>query len=200
MAAIDWGSVPTWFSAIGTTGALFATVGIIVRDHRKTERTDAALIACWFDKPDVEYADRTVRTGSLRVRNTADRPVFAVNVIVGPFQHGYEWRLIAQVLPSEQEKDLDVPFCRWGDGRGFSPAALGPVVVIFRDADNTEWIRELDSGRLYRRYRRRRPLRGFLLRQWWLLRGDGWKAFISPRFRRENARYRHPDWREHPDE
>ncbi|MFG3179998.1 hypothetical protein AMK21_25860 [Streptomyces sp. CB00316] len=195
MGPVDWGSVPTWFSAIGTTGALFAAVGIIVRDHRKTDRADAARIACWFDKPDVEYADRTVRTGSLRIHNAADRPVFAVRVIVGPHAYGYVQEPVAQVLLPGKKTEHDVPFCRWGDG----PTSLGPVVVYFRDADNIEWVRDFHKGTLYRRYRRRRRIRGYLLRQWWLTKEHRWKV-LNPRFRRSIAPYRHPDWRESPDD
>jgi hypothetical protein len=38
---LQWGSVPDWFAAIGTVGALFLGLAILWRDRRKDERVEA---------------------------------------------------------------------------------------------------------------------------------------------------------------
>ena len=41
---VDWGTVPDWVSGIGTTGALFATLYIVLSDRRAAEIQQARQI------------------------------------------------------------------------------------------------------------------------------------------------------------
>lgn len=45
----DWGTVPTWFSAIGTSGSLVSAVLLYRRSLNDRERAQASEISSWAD-------------------------------------------------------------------------------------------------------------------------------------------------------
>lgn len=193
MSVNVWGTIPAWFSAVGTTGALAATIGIIVRDRRKDARTDAARLACWFERPGADEADYSVdqeHTGSLRVRNDADRPVYDVVVMVGPDDRmAYVRKHLTHVLSPDEEATFAVPFRTVGI---VSRPPIGPAAVEFQDVDNVSWVRDLENHTLVRR--RKRRLRRYLGVQKRYIAEFKWNAF-NPRFRRRIAPPKRPDWR-----
>ncbi|MGW0819448.1 hypothetical protein ACWD00_40770 [Streptomyces viridiviolaceus] len=197
MTAIDWGSVPTWFSAIGTTGSLLATAGIIVRDRRKDQRTDAARVACWTEAPTAyEVGDDSVDLEAyrfLRVHNTADRPVFDLFALVGPDDSAmYHRHDLGHVVPAGEQATFLVPF----EQHSFGPLPPSrPAAVEFRDVERTTWVYDLSAGTLHRRRQRRmRRVRSWLRIQQKFVSEFGWKAF-NLRFRRRVALHKPPDWR-----
>ncbi|MGC5236847.1 hypothetical protein [Streptomyces albogriseolus] len=144
MAAIDWGSVPTWFSAIGTTGSLIATVTIVLRDRRKDEREDAACFAVWTDPEEViDYRP------ALRLHNAAGRPVFDVTahfyaywVDFGSNERGTNLveRQLAAVVRAGAEMTLSADYA------GYE----GVLYVTFRDAHQVSWRYDMHSKTLTR--------------------------------------------------
>ncbi|QKZ20297.1 hypothetical protein [Streptomyces chartreusis] len=195
MSAIDWGSVPTWFSAIGTTGALSTTIGIIVRDRRKDAREDAGRVVVWFERPSADDADYEVDQtliGLIHARNTADRPVFDLRVVIFPDDDRLFMgsNLLTRVLAQGEEEVFPVPFRTAGIDT--KPPAE-PVAVEFQDVDGVRWLRDLETSTLHRLRPRRRRVRTYLRRQWLFVRNFGWKAF-DRRFRRHVAP-KGPSWR-----
>ncbi|GHG15489.1 hypothetical protein GCM10018777_31550 [Streptomyces albogriseolus] len=197
MTAIDWGSVPTWFSAIGTTGSLLATAGIIMRDRRKDQRTDAARVACWLEAPVAyEVSDDSVDLNQhrfLRVHNTADRPVFDLFAVIGPDSSATYIRFdLDHVVPAGAEATFLVPYEYQSAGPLPPPR---PVAVEFRDVERTTWIYDLDAGTLHRRRKRHvQRVRSWLRIQQKFVSEFGWKAF-NLRFRRRVALHKRPNWR-----
>lgn len=146
MSALDWGSVPTWFSAIGTTGSLTAAITIIVRDRRKDRREDAARVACWLE---TKYEFKPA-SAEIVVHNAATRPVFDVRVIMNPGQKQY---LLSGVVKAGAEERFPV---RHHDQFEYAvddpPPFTQPhcVAVTFRDVESAEWRYDLkhDLGAL----------------------------------------------------
>ncbi|MGA5183076.1 hypothetical protein [Streptomyces pseudogriseolus] len=177
MSAIDWGSVPTWFSAIGTSGSLVATTGIIVRDRRKAQRADAARVVGWVEA--LEPGEIEDGTRYLLVHNTADRPVFDVSAMTGPDAHGtYRRKYLAHVVGADTPSTFSVP--------------SDAVALEFRDVERTVWVYDFEAGTLHRR--RNRRVRSWLRLQRRFISEFGWKAF-NLRFRRRVARPKRPKWR-----
>ncbi|MFD8268510.1 hypothetical protein [Streptomyces althioticus] len=141
MAAIDWGSVPTWFSAIGTTGSLIATLTIVLRDRRKDEREDAACLAIWV-APEEETDDRRP---VLRLHNAAGRPVFDVTLHCGAFGRDYETGELVVVMSRESLAAV----VRAG-GELKLPSRAGMDYVTFRDAHQVAWRYDLENKTLTR--------------------------------------------------
>ncbi|MFD5342294.1 hypothetical protein ACFWJY_00610 [Streptomyces anulatus] len=194
MTTTDWGSVPTWFSAIGTTGSLLATAGIFARDRRKDQRTDAARVACWIETPSAYEVDgvsvdlETHRV--LRVHNTADRPVFDLFALIGPDStRWYRRHPLDHVVPAGEQASFLVPFEPYSSG---SLPPSGPAAVEFRDVERTTWVYDLEAGTLHRR--RKRRVHNWLRIQQKFVSEFGWKAF-DLRFRRRVAPHKRPDWR-----
>ncbi|MEU9756068.1 hypothetical protein AB0D90_23500 [Streptomyces althioticus] len=141
MAAIDWGSVPTWFSAIGTTGSLIATLTIVLRDRRKDEREDAACLAIWVD-PDEKFDSwRPV----LRLHNAAGRPVFDVILHCVWFDRdvetGERW--------TEMRREPLAAVVRAGAELKL-PGSYYMDHVTFRDAHQVAWRYDLENKILTR--------------------------------------------------
>ncbi|MGV9816335.1 hypothetical protein ACWDTQ_31030 [Streptomyces cellulosae] len=147
MAAIDWGSVPTWFSAIGTTGSLIATLTIVLRDRRKDEREDAACLAVWWGKGE-QGADE------LRIHNAAGRPVFDL-VAYGWVTPAFDDQ---ELRPRKFKKDLVVVVAAGAEVSMPVPMRGDVEWVTFRDAHQVVWRYDLES-KVLTRERKQRLLR-----------------------------------------
>lgn len=126
MSKVDWGTVPTWISAIVTTVALGTTALVIWRDRRKDHRHDADRLLCW-----TENEDSGTRVW---VRNASERSVHHPTII------GWSWpgedkdpntRIAPQLLPGEDRSVLLAHTKKDGEPR--------IVAVYFRDAGGTRW-------------------------------------------------------------
>ncbi|MFJ8546320.1 hypothetical protein ACIRFH_30840 [Streptomyces sp. NPDC093586] len=138
MAEWNWGTVPTWVSAILTSGSLLLGFYILLRDRRKEERQEALKVICWSEMVDNE-------SYKIYVLNTAERPVVHARMLV---------RLAGDVL---EPVGLGAGAIRPGEEvTARSPRHLGgekswPAAVEFQDADGIDWVRDLRSGALHRR-------------------------------------------------
>lgn len=139
---LDWGTVPAWASAILTSGSLLLGFYILLRDRRKEERQEAAQVICWLERtatlPDGLRRYRT------HVANQAGRHVSGVHLLVETRDPDAEGRrvvetyLIAPLIRPDEEEFID------GDAEvTVDPWQVRRFVVVFLDADGTEWIRDL---------------------------------------------------------
>jgi hypothetical protein len=76
---LQWGSVPDWFGAVGTVGALLLGLSILSRDKRKAERAEADEFICRLDArhTDVPHA-APAWSGKLYAKNIGRWPVYDV--------------------------------------------------------------------------------------------------------------------------
>ncbi|MCQ8772090.1 hypothetical protein [Streptomyces telluris] len=130
---IEWGTIPTWISAVLSGGSVLMALHIIRRDRKKDERADAMKVLCWnSDKTEVvNGSDRAIR----HVRVMAELKEYKGKR--GPFRH----RTVAETLRPGEEASIAR---NWGDN--FFPE---PVAVVFLDSDGKEWARDLRTARLY---------------------------------------------------
>lgn len=163
MSGLDWGTVPTWASAILTSGSLFLGFYILLRDRTKAEQGEAVKVIFWQTWEDGEAEGVVYQR--IHVLNTATRPISSVSAQVvigtgdGPRQGRkcYEFPFaLPGVLRPDEEATIDV------DERP-SPLVLAePVFGKFTDADGVRWARRLEpfpslfrikSGSRWRYYR-----------------------------------------------
>ncbi|MFI1805544.1 hypothetical protein ACH415_18305 [Streptomyces californicus] len=147
MNAVDWGNFPTWISAVGSTGALSATISIIWRDHRKAERADACAVSCW----EVSLHDRDreklpPHSDNIHVQNNATRPIYDIVILIWDgvaveFKIGHIMRRV--LGPSETCAAYVAPSA--------DPFGPSPVAVAFRDSEGNYWLRDLSAQTLHSR-------------------------------------------------
>lgn len=148
-----WGDVPSWFSAIGTVGALLAALWLLredLRDRRANRRADrertARRISGWCDM-DTEPA-------RLWVQNLAEEPVYDVVAYVGkrgtnlsalPEPENRYMEPVFGVIPPGQKLDFEI-----SDSALISEAPfpdIPSVAVEFTDPNGVHW-RRLEDGSL----------------------------------------------------
>ncbi|WP_406482144.1 hypothetical protein [Streptomyces sp. NBC_01615] len=147
MTGLDWGTIPAWVSAILTSGSLLLGFYILLRDRRKEERREALKVVCWTNYSD-DGGHHVVH-----VLNTADRPISNSSTLVDlgrSKSYSLEGFHLPQLIaPGEEVTGQEVPRRLFHD-------KIFPMAVRFTDGDGLEWIRELETGRLYRAPRARR--------------------------------------------
>jgi hypothetical protein len=147
MTAVDWGNFPTWISAVGSTGALSATISIIWRDRRKAERADAAAVSCW--EVSVHDRDREKlpsHSDNIHVQNNATRPIYDIVILIwdGVTVEFKTGRIMRRVLgPGESCATYVAPSA--------NPFGPSPVAAAFRDSDGNFWLRDLSAQTLHSR-------------------------------------------------
>lgn len=132
MTGMDWGTVPAWFGAIGTTGSLFLALAILLRDKRKDDLAEARKLVISWKGPEGGLGHK------VRITNASDRPFIEVGVF-----NLDQWRCDADspdgpMLPGESRVYTH-------DGVGSSALA-----VRFTDGDGENWVRSLHSYQLVR--------------------------------------------------
>lgn len=167
VASIELGSLADWIAALGTVGALIASLVVLryeinVRraDSRERieeeRRSQARRISCWplevKARRDVDEMGRSLQgmggNSSVRValRNASAEPAYDVVVHV---RHTYEKSAGAMgsfpfLLPPDTTREV------WVDGvdlPGGGLAGLPYVELVFRDVKGRRWLRA-HSGRL----------------------------------------------------
>lgn len=147
LASVDWGSVPEWFAAIGTVGALF--VALILLRNELADRRRAAEVA---DRRPADgifaWAEPRTDAGGWQtfVHNRSDEPIYDAVVYFTP--------LTDPPLPTEESVWGTVPpgGPKAGDRYGDRPGDLfgiPPVEIEFTDGRGRHWRRD-DTGQLQR--------------------------------------------------
>ncbi|MER5995851.1 hypothetical protein [Streptomyces viridosporus] len=147
MNGIDWGNVPTWFSAIGTTLSVAIALKLVFRDRADKQTSDARRVVVRYKRE-----KQTAHPPAIRVINTADRPISDL-LIVAMLQNGPRQHPFALVPFPDGEHLAPGEECEAQDPRGSMDgmqveAAVG---VAFVDADGRGWIRRLDTSEIIRR-------------------------------------------------
>jgi hypothetical protein len=153
-----WGDVPTWFTAVGTCGAVIVSLWIARRDavHRekREQRQQAELITAWLGEE--APADNHQLRQAIVIQNSSHQSVYMLIASLVSLQGAFrdtavpsprpkkrgriDWQAhVGQVPPGQHETSI-----RSG-GRGMN-LKLG-VELAFRDAAGTCWLRRGD-GRL----------------------------------------------------
>ncbi|MFD5452168.1 hypothetical protein [Streptomyces sp. NPDC127100] len=143
--AIDWGTLPTWISGLGSTGALWVGALTLRRAQDKERRSEADAVTCRWDRSDCcGYDNRSAPNWIASVANDATRPVRNVYLVTYDAQARAldDSLLLANVL---QPKVADHEHIT-----GPPPERSRPAAVIFRDADGTWWLRDILEQSLYR--------------------------------------------------
>ncbi|GAA0621049.1 hypothetical protein [Streptomyces crystallinus] len=144
MTDLDWGTVPAWASAFLTSGSLLLGFYILLRDRRKEERQEALKVVCWSVYGYDDSPDKGMHV--VHVLNTSTRPIYDASVLVdlrlGDFD-GFEGFGLAVIIPSTEEATTRID-------RRMNDRKVFPAAISFTDGDGIDWIRELDSRRLYR--------------------------------------------------
>ncbi|MEU2866382.1 hypothetical protein ABZ672_50370 [Streptomyces mirabilis] len=144
MTGLDWGTVPAWASAFLTSGSLLLGFYILLRDRRKDERSEALKVICWSEYGFAGTPDDGMHV--VHVWNTSDRPISHVAAFVDlrldDFDGFERFGLAATVAPGEEITERVQ--------RRLNHRKIFPKVVGFTDGDGAEWVRELDTRRLYR--------------------------------------------------
>ncbi|QHC66840.1 hypothetical protein GSU68_09895 [Rathayibacter sp. VKM Ac-2759] len=154
-----WGTVPDWFAAVGTVSAFFLGLGILANDRVKATRKHADEFATW---PEWEKREGGPDANVLSVRayNAGTAPVPKADVIclleidgkpvVRTFfhlqtktQHSYS-PVLASGMTAYGSINL-VP-----NSRNLQ------ICVMFIDASNSVWVRDLASGKYLSSKRRKK--------------------------------------------
>lgn len=143
LATLNWGSVPDWFAAVGTIGAVAVALYLAekgARDQRGREReAQASCISSWHQpgREDVVISNPS----SSAIYNVAIS--FGVSYGEGePFQQGNEFNVFLRALPAGESRIHEPPTPPELVGRELA------VSVTFKDAQGVHWRRDA-TGKLY---------------------------------------------------
>jgi hypothetical protein len=135
MAAMDWGTVPTWVSAFLTGGSLLLGFYILLRDRRKEERAEARKLVF-----SVHWEGNGSHT--VRVTNVSERAFLYVGLF-----NGDQW----EYSFGNSEYEGDGPM-HAGEYRVYrhDGSASGALAARFQDADGQNWVKIFDTHQLIR--------------------------------------------------
>jgi arabinogalactan oligomer / maltooligosaccharide transport system substrate-binding protein len=167
--AIQWGDVPSWFSATVTLAALvFAVVAVVVarrtyrleseRDRVNAEarrrqdsfarRSQAALVSAWWARQESQEGRSRGHSWAVYLRNASDAPVYKAHLtVMGMGEHARRKALEESVVPPTQAPTvhpIEIPTARGDRERDSSghPLSEYRVSLRFTDAAGVRWIRD----------------------------------------------------------
>ncbi|MER6230945.1 hypothetical protein ACFUC2_04915 [[Kitasatospora] papulosa] len=146
MTTFDMGTVPTWISGLGTTGALWVGAVTLRRAQNQERRDEANAVSC-DDKRDACCGYEVTHGWLASVSNGSKRPIHNVYLITFDSETGTMGasRLMWNVLPPGITDHIHV--------EGGRPDWSSPAAVIFRDADGVWWLRDILEQSLHRQNR-----------------------------------------------
>jgi hypothetical protein len=143
---IVWGDVATWFTGIVTAGSFWLGFTILRSDRKKEEQSQAKRFLVWssiVERPEWDGPQLVVSAW-----NTSDHPIF-LPTLIGDLRDVGSGKLLTSKLVGDLEphlrpgveSELRIPVGQYQR----EPYGLR---VTFKDAMGTEWVYELDGGRL----------------------------------------------------
>lgn len=145
--AVDWGTVPDWFAAVGTVGAFAATLAILALDRRRSRRAPAEGLVLWTTRKFQSTPRGDKRSVTVHAYNTSAGPIPTANVVSKVDGNDY----VNEVLSA--------------DGDGFKEIAPGSktaveinivqyvddssLYVFFVDYQGGQWVKRVSDGRLF---------------------------------------------------
>jgi hypothetical protein len=144
---MELGSAAEWVGAIGTAGALLATVFLIFDNERRSRSADAAAVSVWFTQRFISRPDGTdSRFIDVHLFNGSPAPLPSVTIYSRIEGRDY----IEEVLSSAGAKlaaiepgashSIEIPVIHFVD--------VDRVFVFFFTRDGKRWARRLGDGRL----------------------------------------------------
>lgn len=143
---LAWGTVPDWFAAVGTVGALFLGLALLTSDQRRKTRESADAFITWHLVEVVTHDDRPTNwTLHVHGYNGGSSPIpFAIvvspeslpNHMIEFFKDGDGG--ITEINPGEKVLK-SVPFRE--------EPMLSHVFVTFTDGRGQRWYRHLTQNR-----------------------------------------------------
>lgn len=142
---IDWGSVPAWVAAVGTTGTLTFTAVTVRRSTNDRRRQQAAEVSAWW-----RQLEGVAEGFLLEYRNASTEPVWSLQVWVTTIEeddHGQRTKtsrrpiVVEDVLPPGATGRATV------GGARPTPPYTPNIEVDFADAAGRRWHRDA-RGRL----------------------------------------------------
>lgn len=144
-----WGNAAEWVGAIGTAGALIATVVIIMSDRRRERQKRANALVTWVAAD--PYGGTPQATGRLPVvmiENTGSEPILAVHVF--HIDGTGIWSMYAATSPDSKHGspvagaaiEIEIPDYKYG--------RHDRLFLKFIDAGNQHWIRDAKTGKYLR--------------------------------------------------
>ena len=142
----DWGTVPDWIAAVGTSGSLLLGFSLLYRDRLHSDRRDAENVLCYLDWVEGRLSLQVHNTSTRLVQETTFYYVDSSDDESPPLESLHRQRL--PLLPGARTS-FEV---------ATDAAPRLPLFVTFRDTDGRYWLRQLgdrsDLLRLGRSQRR----------------------------------------------
>ncbi|GAA2429783.1 hypothetical protein GCM10010433_32560 [Streptomyces pulveraceus] len=147
---VDWGTVPTWMSAIVTTFAFTVAAAVFFRDRHENHRADArSVIAHLADLEDDDFGD--VDGQIIFIRNLATRPIFEVSVTFAQVDRegratgrpGRPPHEVARYIQPDVSRSLNFD-------RSFLGDDSAACAVFFKDVEGRRWARHIHDSSLIR--------------------------------------------------
>jgi hypothetical protein len=138
---LQFGTVPDWIAAIGTTLAFFVAFMVFSLDLSERRRRQASQVAIWLERGE--------DAATLHVRNSSEAPVYNVKAIPYVLNGAYEPLVRVAMGPGEEDDTLkvNVPLNSQIANENLS------VEAFLLDSAGRKWKRRRD-GKLHRRWRR----------------------------------------------
>jgi hypothetical protein len=136
----QFGTVPDWIAAIGTTLAFLVAFTVLALDLKERHRRQASQVAAWLE--------RGKPNATLHVANSSGEPVYDVRTTPQIFGGDYEPYSLPVLGPGKDDTSQAIRVPR---NREMSNEYLG-VEMLFADSAGRRWKRRKD-GKLRRRWR-----------------------------------------------
>jgi hypothetical protein len=137
---VELGTVADWVGALGTAGALIATVHIISTDRKRSRSADAAAVSVWYTQRFISHANGTgSRSLSVHVFNGSTAPLPFVTVYSRVEGRDY----IEEVLSSSGAALAPIE-----PGASIHYVDTDRVFVFYIARDGNKWARSLGDGKL----------------------------------------------------
>jgi hypothetical protein len=136
----EFGTVPNWIAAIGTTLAFFVTLVVLFLDRGERRRRQASQVAAWLARGETHV--------TLYLANSSDLLVYDVRVDVQFLGQSYPERKFPLLGPNSELEDITFPL---PGNKEISNAFLG-TQITFTDSAGRRWRRSR-NGTLHRRFR-----------------------------------------------
>ncbi|MFF9346640.1 hypothetical protein [Streptomyces sp. NPDC014734] len=148
--SFDWGNVPTWISAIITSGSFMVATSVYRQNSKDKTREQAGKVT-------VSVPENVGRYDTVYARNDSELPVFRLRIVAADQRHGKNEKniftdidcSIHRINPGET-LTLKLPTIDVGDGRECVPAKKTICGIAFFDADGRHWMRMNDGFLLQR--------------------------------------------------
>jgi len=144
---VELGSIADWVGALGTAGALIATVHIITTDRKRSRSADAAAVSVWYTQRFVSHANGSEsRFIDVHVFNGSPAPLPSVTVYSRVQGRDYIEEILsssgAALAPIEPGTSIqkEIPVVHYVD--------TDRVFVFFIARDGNKWARRLGDGKL----------------------------------------------------